>query len=652
MKSFVLLSAGLLPLALQGAEQQRPNILWLSFEDTSDYELGCYGHPMNRTPVIDELAAHGLQFMNAYSNGPQSSPARSTIITGCYATTYAMDWHRSRVATPEGILFPQYLRDAGYYCTNNAKTDYNTRLDDKACWDENSNRATYNSPKRQPGQPFFAVFNSALTHMSRITSIHLDGRRDFAKEGLDPARLPLPPHVPDIEAIRSDYAFHLEGTADVDKWVKIFLDDLKAKGLDDDTIVFVFSDHGGCLPRGKGFCYETSYRVPMVVYLPPKWRHLSKMATGKKCDRMVAFVDLAPTILSLAGIEPPAYMQGLPFLGEYDRAGRKLQIGLTSNQGGQFTPIRTVSDGRWKYVRRFIPYKSDDLLNAFQWQMPSNLYWDKTYFEGKCATPACALPFERNEAELLYDLSKDYFEIQNLAGDPAYAKELQRMRGLLAEHMRGTKDLGLFLRSTRGGEVSLYDRVRSEGYDLEGLYRLAELVATVSEKDIPMLTGLVASPDPDTRFWAAVNFGQLARHGHLDKAPAELVRLMDDTDGQIANEAVYAVCYTCDRKAAFDNLLRRKSNTPNVVEVLSMDKAMTALLPDEYKDMIRARAKAEGEAKAGASADETERNVANRKILVNWGELPAEELYGPNVYEAGLKVNKMRRPLIPTPAAQ
>ena len=650
MKSFTLFSASLLPFTLMATEQQRPNILWLTFEDTSDYELGCYGHPMNKTPVIDDLAARGLQFMNAYSNGPQSSPARSTIITGCYATTYAMEWHRSRIATPEGILFPQFLRQAGYYCTNNQKTDYNTKLDNKACWDENSNKASYNSPNRKPDQPFFAVFNSAVTHMSRLTSIHLDGRRDFAKEGLDPAKLPLPPHVPDIEAIRSDYAFHLEGMSDVDKWVKIFLDDLKAKGLEDNTIIFVFSDHGGCLPRGKGFCYETSYRVPMVVYLPQKWQRLSKMAIGKKCDRMVAFVDLAPTVLSLAGVEPPAYMQGMAFLGKYDKQERTWQFGLTGNQASHYTPIRTVSDGRWKYVRRFIPYKSDGLLNAFQWQMPSNLYWDKSYYEGQCVTPACALPFERNEAELLYDLSKDYFEINNLANDPACAKELERMRGVLADHMRNTKDLGLFLRTTRGGNVPLYDRVRSDNYDLEALYKLAEMTATVSAKDLPKLTKLLASKDPDTRFWATINMGQLARHGKLDKAPPELIRLMSDNDGQIANEAIHAVCYTSHRQAAFDNLLNRKSATPTVVEVLSTDKKMNALIPETYKEIIRARAKAEGEVKKSASAEETERNVSNRKILVNWGELPAEELYGPNVYEAGLKVNKMRRLLNPTPA--
>ena len=242
--TLALASFTVLPAAAEAPQPERPNILWLTFEDTSPYEFGCYGNRDNHTPIIDSLARTGIQFMNAYSNGPQSSSARSTLITGCYATTYGMDWHRKQVATPPDIFFPQYLRDAGYYCTNNQKTDYNTTTDNKACWNECDKNATYNSPARKPEQPFFAVFNSMLTHMSRITSVHLDGRRDFAAEGLDPEKLSLPPHVPDIYPIRSDYAFHLEGSADVDRWVKLFLDDLKARKLDDNTIVFVFSDHG------------------------------------------------------------------------------------------------------------------------------------------------------------------------------------------------------------------------------------------------------------------------------------------------------------------------------------------------------------------------------------------------------------------------
>ena len=640
--TFLLLS-GALPATLFGTEikQERPNILWLTFEDTSDYELSCYGHPVNKTPVIDGLAENGLQFMNAYSNGPQSSPSRSTIITGCYAPTYMMDWHRLEVTTPQNIYFPQLMRNAGYFCTNNQKTDYNSRNNDKACWDECSNNATYNSPARKKDQPFFAVFNCMATHMSRLTSTHLEGRRNFAEENLDPATLPLPPHVPDLKEIRSDYAFHLEGVSDVDKWVNIFINDLKEKKLFDNTIIFIFSDHGGCLPRGKGFSYESSYKVPLVVYIPPKWQHLSKMPIGKN-HRFVAFVDLAPTVLSLAGMKAPKSMHGLPFLGKYDTTERKYNYGFTCNQASHYTPIRTITDGRFKYIRRYIPYKPDNLLNAFQWRMPSNLYWDKTYFEDKCSNPVCELPYVRNEAELFYDLSTDPFEINNLMGDTKYAEKINELRMELSAHIRNTGDLGFALLSTRRDrDKCFYDIVHTPGYDLEEKYRLMELTATVAPKDIPFLIKKLNSRDPETRFWSVINLGVLAKGGNLPTAPIELVRIMQQSNNsQIASESAYALCYTDKRNEAFEYFATHTQNLTSL-EVLSMDKNLNLILPDKIKEKIRNK----------AIENKNETSIMARKILVNLGELPAEKLYGNEEKEFadGLKLNKNRRPLVPTP---
>lgn len=640
----LLIISGALPTTLLGAEikQERPNILWLTFEDTSDYELGCYGHPVNKTPVIDKLAEDGLQFMNAYSNGPQSSPSRSTIITGCHAPTYMMDWHRLMVATPKSIYFPQLMRDAGYYCTNNQKTDYNSRNDNTACWDECNNNATYNSLSRKKDQPFFAVFNCMATHMSRLTSTHLIGRRNFAVENLDPAKLPLPPHVPDIEEIRSDYAFHLEGVSDVDKWVDIFINDLKKNGLHNNTIIFIFSDHGGCLPRGKGFCYESSYKVPLIVYIPPKWKHSSKTPIGTKSYRLVAFVDLAPTVLSLADIQAPESMQGFPFLGKYDTKERKYNYGFTCNQASHYTPIRTITDGRFKYIRRYIPYKSDNLLNTFQWRMPSNLYWDKTYFEDKCNNLACKLPYIRNEAELFYDLSTDPFEINNLMGDAKYAKKINELRAELSAHIRSTGDLGFALLSTRKkSSECFYDFVHTPSYDLEEKYHLMELTSTVSPKDVPMLIKKLNSKDPETRFWSVINLGVLAKGGKLPKAPIELVRIMRQSDdSQIASESAYTLCYTDKRNEAFEYFSTHTQDLTSL-EILSMDKTLNIILPDKLKETIRNK----------AIENENEINVMARKILINWGELPAEKLYGNKQKEFidGLKLNKSSRPLVPTP---
>ena len=625
----------------------RPNILWLTFEDTSSYELGCYGNESADTPVIDSLACAGIRFTNAYSCGPQSSPSRSTLITGCYSTTYAMDWHRGKVLTPEGILFPQYLRDAGYFCTNNQKTDYNTKTDNKSCWDECSGTASYNSPDRKPGQPFFAVFNSGQTHMSRLTSVHLDGRRDFSREGIVPEELDLPPHVPDTPEVRSDYAFHIEGVNAVDKWVGIFIEDLKEKGLDDNTIIFVFSDHGGCLPRGKAFSYETSFRVPMIVYLPPKWEHLAKSGPGTVSDRLVSFADMAPTVLSAAGIEPPAYMQGLPFLGKYDRKKRDFQIGYMTNRSLHYIPSRTISDGHFKYIRYYIPYKRDALFNYFQWEMPANLSWDSLYFSGTCSGAALR-PYEYAPVESFYNLDEDPFEINDLIDNPEYASKVKKFRKALSNHIRKTKDIGFLPLTARTGKEAPYDRVRKPGYDLEKLYSLAELTATVSAKDIPYLEEILNSDDaPEFKYWATVNLAVLASRSDLDGGYEALEKMMYGDDYLIAQEAAYALCHTERRDIAFEFMAKNPEITP-ALEVLSLEPEIRDRFPESVIRKLESVSDefARKERKKMPGAHD---GVGERKVLVNIGRIPAKDLYGPNVYKIGLKTNSMKRPLKPEP---
>ena len=318
--------------AADNKKNERPNILWLTFEDTSAYEFGCYGNKDVHTPNADSLAARGIQFMNAWSVAPQSSAARSSLITGCYSSTYGMDVHPVPYDTPANIFFPQWLREAGYYCTNNSKTHYNSTTDNKSCWDECTREASYNSPKRGKDQPFFAVYNTVTSHMGRIRTFHTDGRRDYTQEGIYPELLTLPAYVPDLPEVRSDYAGHLEAVQDVDTWLGFFLKDLKEKGLDDNTIIFFFSDHGGCVPRGKGYLYESGLEVPLIAYLPPKWQHLAGEKASGKDYSLVNFTDLGPTVLSLAGVKPPKHMQGKALFGKYaSDEKREIQFALAAN---------------------------------------------------------------------------------------------------------------------------------------------------------------------------------------------------------------------------------------------------------------------------------------------------------------------------------
>lgn len=635
--------------------QERPNILWLTIEDTSPYDFGCYGNKYVSTPNIDHLAKTGIQYMQAHSVGPQSSPSRSGIITGSYCSTYGMDWHRMKVDTPDDIFLPKFMREAGYFCTNKTKTDYNTKVNNKSMWDECSAEATYNNPKRKKDQPFFAVFNTMATHMGRVRSFHTDGRRDFSLSGLDPHKLDLPPHVPDIPEIRSDFAFHMEGTQDIDSWVKIFLDDLKKHNLEENTIIFFFSDHGGCLPRGKGFLYETGTRIPFIVYIPPKWEHLANGMSGQT-NRLIGLPDIAPTVLSLAGVKPPMHMQGKAFLGKYEDVPKTYEFGVKANQASHFCPERSVTDGRYKYIARYIPYKHDALMNAYQWGMPSNIYWDNAYLNNNCKTTACSMPFEQYEAELFFDLEKDPYEIDNQINNPAYQKDLIRLKAEMSNFLRETKDLGFFTKSQRIEKGSLYDKVRKQNYDFNKLFELVEMTAKVTSGDLPYLTTCLKSSQKEIRYWAVVNICQLAVNKQIREAPGELLDLIRIKDGEVSSEAAYALALLGHEKEAMKYLSSIEANGQlsaakiTILELMAINKENTKYFTEDVRKVVRQIATLENTLSEDTESDSEEGySTAARKILINLREIPATSLWGKNYYQEGLKINKDRRKLVPTP---
>lgn len=632
--------------------QDRPNILWLTFEDTSFYEFGCYGNKDVHTPNVDSLAAHGVLFTNAWSNAPQSSPARSSLITGCYATTYGMDIHPVSTDTPEGILFPQLLRDAGYWCSNNRKTHYNTTTDNKSCWDECSKTASYNSAGRKPGQPFFSVFNTATSHMGRVRTFHTDGRRDYTLEGIYPQLLDLPPHVPDLAEVRSDYAGHLEAVQDVDTWVGFFLDDLKEHGLEDDTIIFIFSDHGGCLPRGKGYLYETGLHVPLVVYFPDKWKHLApdcgQDSTGHEYTAPAGFVDLAPSVLSLAGVRPPENMQGKALMGRYASEGHKYHYAFAANHLHHFTPVRAVSDGQYKYIRSYMPYRQFALRNYYQWGMPSNKAWDKLVLGGHNTNPDWDQPFGTHPAEMLFDLETDPFELHDLSADPQYKKVLKKFRKLESEHIRNTVDLGFFLPTSRK-DIVLYDMVRENGYPLEDLWTLVEKAGMATVNDIPELVKAMESPLDDFRFWGTAGMAKLATEGALDSCPEILYRLAEDKNPYIACEAAYALVWCGEPEKGLKRLLnpadeKERKIGYSALECLSLHPELKETLLEYCLTDLQEKAETLPR-KANEDA-----GLMARGILVNLGQLDIDLLHGEEAYMQGLKLNHGRRKMVPLPS--
>ena len=632
--------------AANNKKKERPNILWVTFEDTSSYEFGCYGNKDVHTPNADSLAAQGIQFMNAWSVAPQSSPARSSLITGCYAPTYGMDVHPVSYDTPADIFFPQRLREAGYYCTNNSKTHYNSTNNNKACWDECTKTASYNSPKRGKDQPFFAVFNTVTSHMGRVRTFHTDGRRDYTKEGIYTELLTLPSYVPDLPEVRSDYAGHLEAVQDVDTWLGFFLKDLKDKGLDDNTIIFFFSDHGGCVPRGKGYLYESGLKVPLIAYFPEKWKHLANGKSGKD-NSLVNFTDLGPTVLSLAGVKPTKNMQGKAIFGEYaSKEERKVQFAFAANQLHHFMPVRAVTDGHIKYMRSYIPYRQFALRNYYQWGMPSNKAWDKLVLGNHNTNPDWALTFDAHPAEMLFDLDKDPGELHDLSSSPEYAEVLAKMRNELSNHIRNTHDLGFFLPTSRTGHV-LYDVVRKEKYPMEELYKLVEAAGIGDIASLPLFEKAIASSHRDMRFWGAVGYAELAHKKQISQCPQALADLLKDEDPYVTSEAAYAVAYLGKPQEGIAHLINPVKEEDRKIgysslECISLDPAM--------RDYIRQFLPQLKEAAETLPRKKNEDSgLMARGILVNLGELDIKLLHGPEAYKEGLKLNHGRRPMVPLP---
>ena len=352
MQRLLLLIIASLPGVPTLNAADHPNILWLSTEDMSP-NLGCYGDKQAHAPHIDELAAEGIRYANAFVPCPVCATCRSSIITGVYSASLGTHHMRSKVRIPAEIrCFPAYLRGVGYYCTNNEKQDYNFKTP-PGSWDESSHQATWqNRPTEET--PFFAVFNFTGTHESSIRGDepkYSQTIANLAPDHLqDPANLKLPLYYPDTPKVRAHWARAYNVVSALDLWIAERLAELDAAGVADDTIVFFWSDHGAGIPRHKRWLYDTGTHVPLIVYVPEKWRHLVPCTPGEVRDQLVSLVDLGPTVLNLAGVKIPAYMQGQPFLGPNLPAPRHYVYGTRDRMDESYDMIRAVRDGRYKYI--------------------------------------------------------------------------------------------------------------------------------------------------------------------------------------------------------------------------------------------------------------------------------------------------------------
>lgn len=489
---------------------ERPNILWLTSEDHGP-QVGCYGDALAHTPHLDSVARRGLRFRHVWSNAPVCAPARTALITGIYPTSLGAEAMRSEVPLPTQVrLLPQYLRDAGYYCCNNSKEDYNVRPVGPV-WHDSSNQAHWR--KRAADQPFFAVFNSTQSHESQI-------RKRPHQAVLDPARVRIPAYHPDTPEVRRDWAQYYDQISAADEAWGRRLRELAVDELVDDTIIFCFADHGSGMPRNKRWPGNAGLQVPLVVYFPPKWQHLAPASyqAGGVSDQLVSFVDFAPTVLSVAGIRPPASMQGRAFAGPFQQKKSEFLYGFRGRMDERLDLARSVTDGRFVYIRNYHPHRAAGQHIRYQFETPTTRVWRQQFDDGLLTSIQASFWQAPRPIEELYDLEQDPDEVHNLAQKKEMETTLLKLRTAHVQWTIDMRDLGLLTEAEM--HARCLERAPQEVFRVERdlaitrLSKVAQVAAAFDGGAIPQLMDWLTDQDAGVRYWAAVGLLIRGDAGH------------------------------------------------------------------------------------------------------------------------------------------
>ena len=484
----------------------QPNFVWFTSEDNSVHFSRIYNESGIRMPTIERLASHGLIFDHAFSNAPVCSVARTTLLTGAYGPRIGAQYHRRSRLVPipdGGQMYPWYLQQAGYFTTNNSKTDYNVIVDQG--WDESSPDALWRG--RQEGQPFFHVQNTALTHESSLHFTYeemLNVENSTSSESIN-----LFPYFPDTPTFRYTHARYLDNHLKVDNYFAEYLAMLEEDGVLDDTFIFYFGDHGGVLPRGKGYAYENGLHVPLVVYVPENWRHLVDANYGDRIRGFVSFVDFAPTVLHLAGIDVPPHMDGSPFLGQQidlDEVNERDEaFGYADRFDEKIDHVRSLRKGNFKYIRNYQPFNVDGLWNEYRYIMLAYQEWWELFQSGELNEIQGQF-FRPRPPEQLFDLEHDPHELQNLVDDSAYTEILNDMRSSLSNKVKDINDLSMFPESMLL-EEAFEDPVsfgRNNADRIERLIETADLSLHDFNSVRPEIDLALDAEDPWQRYWALI----------------------------------------------------------------------------------------------------------------------------------------------------
>lgn len=517
MRRFTLLVfaclLGVLAAPEQAFGQDQPNILWITSEDNGVKWVGCYGGTNANTPAIDQLAKEGFRYTNCFDNAAVCAPTRSVWITGMYGISNGTQPMRSRNEIPHDIIkyYPDLLKQAGYHTSNPGKTDYNIGgREDKDPWDYKGGKEQYGWRMRKPGQPFFAIVNITDSHESRAHGSH-----DGVKK--DPAKMKLFSYHPDLPEIRKTYAKYADAVENMDRKVQDALDALRADGLYDNTIIIYNSDHGGVMARSKRFLYSSGVHCPLIVRVPEKMKHLYPgNKPGTTVDRIVSFVDMPKTWLSLAGANIPNTYQGTVFLGDGKEPAPKYHLGFRERADERLDHVRLMRTGRYSYHKNYMPFAPAGHHLAYLWKAQLTPAWEQHHREGK-TNEITGRFFEPRVSEEFYDNQSDFDNVHNLIVAPKHQKMIAELKAALRKKQLELYDTGLLpekMRERRAAEnnLTIYAMARNQKlYPLERYLDAADLALERNKANLKTFKRWMSDDDEGMRWWASVGLNLLEK---------------------------------------------------------------------------------------------------------------------------------------------
>ncbi len=509
---FFLLISLILSQTTIFAQNKKPNIVWITIEDTSPDFIGCYGNKQAVTPHIDSLATIGIKYTNAHSTNTICSPSRHTIITGVRTAADGAGHHRSTYNMPSFVKgFAYYLKQAGYYTTNNHKTDYNLKEAQQFTnqnWNEQGGKADFENRKDKT-QPFFAVFNVDESHQSRsMSSSYAWYQKNVLtqlseKEIILPNELILPPFYKNSDSNRKYMARMYNSLQAMDKKVGQIVKKIKDAGEWDNTIVFFFSDHGQGMPRFKANASRLGTQVPFIIRLPAQYKHLSKSINTN--SDAVSFEDLAPTMLSIAtDLSIPNYLKGRIFLGPNQQKADNTFWGCRDNTDEVIDMGRVIISDGYVYSRTYYPHLP--LLQKEVYFEKSDIVTQmrKDFEDGQLDSLQKSI-FQSRDAEYLFDIKNDPWETNNLAKDKKYASQLLKMRKLNHSKIKSYQDIG-FLPQNVLAQIDESDTLltwKNKNYKVAQYLAIAETVG-MGRQHITTQMKALQSTDSVMRYWAAI----------------------------------------------------------------------------------------------------------------------------------------------------